>query len=202
MFENDLEQANSLIARLKSMNKSASQPPPETEQSQDKKLVDKLTKQINDLKVELEESNAHLDAEKRAGEQKLQEKLSELESQDKMIDNLTLELKQCQQSVQQEKMMQMQEQKQERQEMAKLKMENTELKIKLDEKISEIKLLGDQISDLNANINGLKSNDENLFGELKQKTEEFVKQLDMAEEQIGVLKKEKETLIEQVIVMI
>lgn len=175
MFENDLEQANSLISRLKAASKSSKS----TSEDQQKE-------EIENLKKKLEESH-----------EKHEKQLKELESQDKLIDELQLELKQHKQTLQQEKLMQMQEQKQERQELAKLKMENTELKIKLDEKLSEIKLLGDQINDLNTNVNSLKSTDSSLFNELKQKTEEFMKRLDVASDEIASLKSENERLVEQ-----
>ena len=50
---------------------------------------------------------------------------------------------------------------------------------------------------MNTNINGLKSNDSVLFDELKRKTEEFMKQLDLSESEIAALKHEKEQLLEQ-----
>ena len=201
MFENDLEQANGLILKLKTSRSSASPKPlvktevnstsTQTTSIQEfnlkkKEEIDALNKQIEELKVNWENEkkmNEELTLEKGRGE--------------KELDALKLELKQAQQSLNQEKMLQMQEQKQERQEIAKLKSENTELKIKLDEKLSETKLLGDQINELNMSLNGLKSADASLFSELQQKTQQFLAELDSCNQQIALLKSDKDALIEQ-----
>lgn len=53
-------------------------------------------------------------------------------------------------------------------------------------------LKGDQINELNLNLNTLKSNDSDLFVELKTKTEQFVMQLDKANSEIAELKEERE----------
>lgn len=55
---------------------------------------------------------------------------------------------------------------------------------------------GDQINDLNLNLNTLKSNDSDLFVELKTKTEQFVMQLDKANSEIAELREERERMRE------
>lgn len=172
-------------------------------QETEAKIVD-LNHQLDALKQAntlLEEKIAQLDAtiekETLVKETLIKQNDLVLEEKQNEIDSLKLELKQQQHSIQQEKLMQMQELKQDKQELGKLKTENTELKIKLDEKLSEIKLLGDQINDLNANINTLKSADSTLFTELQAKTEQFLAQLGNANNEIAALKIEKEKLTEQ-----
>ena len=60
-----------------------------------------------------------------------------------------------------------------------------------------INLKGDQINELNSNLNTLKSNDSSLFGELQAKTEQFVAQLANANSEIAQLKIERDELISQ-----
>lgn len=179
MFESELEQANSLILKLKNSSKSNSESPSKEIEGE----LDKLRTEKSSLELQLAELKKNSE--------------NDLDEKEKLLDSLRLELKQQQQSIQQDKLMQMQEQKQERQEIAKLKSENTELKIKLDEKLSEITLLGAQINELNDSLNKLKSNDSALFNELKLKTEQFLVELNTANQEIASLKSEKDTLIEQ-----
>ena len=213
MFENDLEQANNMILKLKTTSRSSASPKPvvkpdttsmytQTTSIQEfnlkkKEEIDALNRQIDELKQELDESRIRLEDEKKLNEEFVKAKSLDTENYEKVVDALKLELKQAEQSMHQDKMMQMQEQKQERQEMAKLRSENTELKIKLDEKLSETKFLGDQINELNMNLNSLKSADLSLFAELQQKTQQFLGELDSCNQQIAQLKDEREKLIEQ-----
>lgn len=170
MFENDLEQANTLILKLKQT-----------------KTEDKSSKfELNDLNTKLVELNNLLESSNR-----------ELEDKEKQLDSLKLEIKNQQQDFQHERLMQLQEEKQERQEIAKLNADNVELRAKLDEKLSEINLLGEQINELNTNINAIKSNDSALFNELQQKTEQFLSQIDTANQEIASLRSENEALAEQ-----
>lgn len=57
--------------------------------------------------------------------------------------------------------------------------------------------LGNQINDLNLNLNTLRSNDSALFVELETKAEQFFQQLDKANFEIANLKEEREQLIER-----
>ena len=144
-----------------------------------------------------EENNKKVDTDERSEQQQQQLELVRAErdelaakcgEHEKRVDELELELRQAEQAMHQEKLIQMQEQKLERQEMARLKLDNQELKIKLDEKTSEIKLLGEQINELNDNVNSLKRADAGLFAELQAKTERFVSELDAANREIVVLR--------------
>ncbi|CAF0712604.1 unnamed protein product [Brachionus calyciflorus] len=157
-------------------------------ETQESQLISKQT-EIEELNKKFQ----NLDMSETIGQHEEMELLkSQIDEKQKEIEALQLDLKQQQQNLHQEKILQLQEQKQDRQEIAKLKSENTELKIKLDEKLSEINLLGQQINDLNTSINQLKSNDSNLFNELKAKTEQFLAQIDSANQEIFQLRGEKE----------
>ena len=122
---------------------------------------------------------------------------SDLETAHKLSDSLSLELKQLQQSINQEKLIQLQEEKHDKQSIKSLTTENAELKLKLDEKSVEINSLCDQVSLLNENINSIKSNDSTLIAELEQKTQQFLVQLESANTQVNQLKSELEHSNEQ-----
>ncbi len=197
LLQYELYHSNDLVKRLKQkIEKDAITAPDHSdfiklgtiEELKEENLV--LTNKLNALTSMLEQ-------ERDIREKHLEETHSELEKKDKLVETLKLELKQQQQMMQQEKLLQFQEQKNEKLELSKLRSENTELKIKLDEKICEINLLGEQISDLNENLKQLKANDGKLFNELKQKTEQFLAEIDSSNTQNNQLKVENEKLVEQ-----
>ena len=51
------------------------------------------------------------------------------------------------------------------------------------------------MKDLNTSLNMLKSNDSNFLGELQQKTERFLNQLDTANNEIAMLKSQNENFL-------
>jgi DNA repair exonuclease SbcCD ATPase subunit len=186
MFSNELEQANLLITRLKNLNKTT--PPPSTESKSDETATIEFKQKIALLKKKLNEVTETHAHEKATYENTLLELNATLQEQEKQIDSLKLELKQQQQSMHQEKLLQMKEEKQESKEVERLKAETSELKLKLDEKQDEIKQLGEQMKDLNSSVNNLKSNDSSFLAELQQKTEQFLFQIDAANTEIAALK--------------
>ena len=184
-----------LITRLKNLNKAASPPEPSTSEPK----IDEINykQKIALLKKKLNELNETHAAEKASYENQLLESNAKLQEQEKQIDSLTLELKQQQQALHQEKLLQMQEEKQDGKEIARLNAENQDLKLKLDEKQEEIKQLGQQMKDLNMSIENLKSNDSSFLAELQQKTEQFLFQLNAANSEIATLKAQNSEYAEQ-----
>ena len=85
---------------------------------------------------------SQIEEEKRTKDTILAEQESKTKCLQNDLDLIRLEFKQQQQSIQQEKLLQLKELKQEQMEIDRLKNENMELKNKLDEKLSEIKNLG------------------------------------------------------------
>lgn len=85
---------------------------------------------------------SQIEEEKRTKDTLLAEQESKTKCLQNDLDLIRLEFKQQQQSIQQEKILQLKELKQEQMEIDRLKNENTELKNKLDEKLGEIKNLG------------------------------------------------------------
>lgn len=198
LLQYELCHSNDLVKRLKHKIQTDSNTTAHlTGTDEHGKLVELLKEENLSLKNKLDELTCMLEQERVTREQQLREVHSELDKKEKLVDSLQLELKQQQQSMQQEKLLQFQEQKNEKHEIGKLKSENTELKIKLDEKMCEINLLGEQISDLNENLKQLKTNDAKLFNELKQKTEQFLTEIDTSNTQINQLKLDNERLVEQ-----
>lgn len=200
LFSNELEQANGLILRLKNLKQNSpdvSPKPSNDELNRKANEIKELKQEINDLVSKNDTLTKQLDELNETIKNERAKHDSDIEDKEKHIDSLNLDLKQLQQSIQQEKMLQLQEIKQEKHEIGHLKTENAELKVKLDEKLGEIKLLGDQINELNHNINSLKSTDSSLFAELQNKTEQFVAQIDDANKEIALLKSDKEKLNEQ-----
>lgn len=181
MFSNELEQANSLITRLKGFNAKASD----------------YEQKLSTLKRKLDDSNEAHAIEKANYENRLLEAHAQNESQEKRIDSMTLELKNQQQLINQEKMLRMQEEKQEDKDLHRLRSENDDLKLKLDEKQAEIKQLCDQMKDLNSSVNNLKSNDASFLAELQQKTEQFLFEIDAANKEISALKAHNEKFIDK-----
>lgn len=142
-FEADLEAANQIIQKLKSQSRANSESPQKSpEQQQLVQARDEIAKQLADAQVHINDLASQLDEEKRSKESVLGEKETQLKDLVDEIDRVRLQLKQQQQSIQQEKLLQMQELKQEQIEIERLKNENTELQSKLDEKLNEIKHLG------------------------------------------------------------
>jgi chromosome segregation ATPase len=200
LFSNELEQANGLILRLKNLKQNSpdvSPKPSNDELSRKAHEIKELKQEINDLVSKNDTLAKQLDELNETIKNERAKHDLDAEDKEKRIDSLNLDLKQLQQSIQQEKMLQLQENKKEKHEISHLKTENAELKVKLDEKLGEIKLLGDQINELNHNINSLKSTDSSLFAELQNKTEQFVTQIDDANKEIALLKSDKEKLNEQ-----
>ena len=154
--------------------------------------LDEATKLISKLKKksDLDDSNRQLT--------ELNETLKrDLETAHKLSDSLSLELKQLQQSINHEKLIQLQEEKHDKQSIKTLTADNTELKLKLDEKSAEINSLCDQVSLLNENINSINTNDSTLIAELEQKTQQFLVKLESANTQVNQLKSELEHSNEQ-----
>jgi chromosome segregation ATPase len=197
LFSNELEQANLLITRLKNLNKTASTSSESPAADAKSDEISNYKQKIALLKKKINEINETHAAEKASYENTLIESNIKLQEQEKQIDSLTLELKQQQQSIHQEKLLQMQDEKQEGKEIERLSVENRELKLKLDEKQDEIKQLGEQMNDLNTSIANLKSNDSSFLAELQQKTEQFLFQLDAANTEIASLKNQNSEYAEQ-----
>ncbi len=177
-LEQELEQSK---AQIESLRNETHQTISNNESNQEQtELINSLQSQINNLNVLIQsEKDSNLN---------LKQSLDATQSE---CDRLQLELKQQQQIAQQEKILQYH---QENTQLEHFKTENKDLKLKLDEKIKEVNLLGEQISELNQNINDLKSNDSSLFNELKQSTERFVQQLDDANHELADLRAQNEAL--------
>ncbi len=131
----------------------------------------------------------------------LKERIAETERvkvlTEQQLDSLHLDLKQQQESFNQEKLMQIASSKSDKDELIRLNNYIDELNIKLNEKISEINELSGQIVELNENVNRLKQNDSYLSAELEEKTNDFVRLTDRNDAEISKLKLQVEEANEQ-----
>jgi len=125
------------------------------------------------LRNNLAEVNLKYDEEVKS----LKEKIIDLEREkvltEQKIDSLGLELKQQQESFNQEKLMQMTEQKSEKEEITRLNNLLSELKMDLTQKIHEISELRRQIFEVNENVDRLRQKNLSLSVELQNRCEEL-----------------------------
>ena len=138
ILENDLDQANSTIQQLKNKpgkkvtKSTTTTSSTQTETYHEKNLkhkqeIDSLSSELDSVRKENELANERI--QNILNETKLSENLLKQTNQDqeKQIDSLQLELKQMQQSINQEKLIQIKEHNEERQEIDNLKQENQDL---------------------------------------------------------------------------
>ncbi len=161
--------------------------------------LQKEIKRLNEDISHLNEQNRELITKLKANESASnnQRLVDELAEKQHAYDRLQLELKEAHEESKREKLMQLQDRKQMEAESEKLRKENIELKSKLDEKVSEVSALGQQINELNMSINAFRENDASLFAELEKKTEEFVAKLNDLKEENSKLIAEKTSLVER-----
>ncbi len=203
-IEPELEQANEKIQRLRNNKLSSISSKAVASQT--------TTYHVKNLKniSELETLNANIESLRKENDlanERIQNILSETklsenalkqlnQNQEEQIDSLKLEVKQLQQIINQEKMIQIQEHKQKTLQLDDLKAETGSLKSSLNDKLNKIKLLKDEITDLNMNIACLKSNDLSLTNQLKISNQK-ISQLDTEKEQLIEQKKQFEFMLEE-----
>ena len=203
-IEPELEQANEKIQRLRNNKLSSISSKAVASQT--------TTYHVKNLKniSESETLNANIESLRKENDlanERIQNILSETklsenalkqlnQNQEEQIDSLKLEVKQLQQIINQEKMIQIQEHKQKTLQLDDLKAETGSLKSSLNDKLNKIKLLKDEITDLNMNIACLKSNDLSLTNQLKISNQK-ISQLDTEKEQLIEQKKQFEFMLEE-----
>lgn len=157
----------------------------------------KLSKEIKELKETVSQLENEKNSNVESARNQSQEKQAKLDNYVKEVDSLNLELKQLQESVNQEKLIQITEQKAIMQQLESLNIDNNDLKSKMYEKDSELVFSKNQINELESNFILLKKDNSDISNELQQKTEEFQHQLNILNSEILQLKCESDSLKEQ-----